>query len=274
MVTTTPPGNTASSATGRMASPASQCASTAWATRCHEQPTHGDGSAKPTSHAARADRTTALDGYTEVVGAIQLALEDGRRAGPGRAVERFAALAPDGTGQRGGRPPAGRLRADGGARSDERGEAQGRPGCGGRVGVQRLKLRHAAECLAELVEEASREELKPGDVPRTRDRAARTNGASPPLKAQRAAARKDPRGLRLDPPALGRLIQARDLRHMRLHTRGPTTCALHGSPGVFVLDDLFSERVSQPEPMPLRVQRSVPLSSTPSPFHRTPTLNR
>ena len=45
---------------------------------CHEQPAHGDGWAKPTSHAARADRTTALEGYTEVVGAIQLALENGR----------------------------------------------------------------------------------------------------------------------------------------------------------------------------------------------------
>ena len=86
----------------------------------------------------------------------------GRRARlqAGRSVEPVAALAPDGTGQGGGRPPAGGLRADDG----------GAPMSAVRRKVdldvvaercRSLKLVHAAECPAELVEEASREDLSP-----------------------------------------------------------------------------------------------------------------
>ena len=81
------------------------------------------------------------------------------------------------------------------------------------MGVQRLKLRHAAECLAELVEEASREELSPvtflervleREIERKDERRIANSRGSAGCGSER------PCGLRLDPPAHGRLIQAQD----------------------------------------------------------------
>ena len=77
---------------------------------------------------------------------------------------------------------------------------------------QSLKLVHAAECLAELVEEASREELSPvkfldrvleREIERKDERRIATS-----LKLSGLPVGKTPRGLRLELPARGRSIQA------------------------------------------------------------------